>query len=198
MINLNKVANDIKSDGKYDAILDIAKIALCEKEPSFKNILKLLKEDSFYIKEYKDLNRWGELSSVHVQELNILDEETEHSKETKNKINSKLPYLINGEEYEIQSKKIIYLSWTFFIALPSIYVIDNLVRVSTDLYTTNEDHVYISFLIVLLISAWGYFKVVNNHKKQHLKYIQTQKEVRELVKDGLENKYFLHEDIYIK
>jgi hypothetical protein len=196
MISIKKVVNDIKTDGKYDAILDYVKKALDRKEPSLEQVTKLVKEDSYYIKEYKDLNRWGELSSVHIKNLFIKENEEKESKEIKTKINAQLDYLVNAEEYEIPSKKIIYLSWTGFIALPSVYVIDNMVRISTDLYTTHENHVYFSFIIVLITSVWGYLKVNKNHLKQHLRYIKTQKNIRLLVKQGLEKNYFTYEKVY--
>lgn len=196
MISINKVSKDILNNGKYDAILDHVKKNLKTQTPNFEQVKQLVISDSFYIKEYKDLNRWGELSSVHIKELLINENENEKSLELKRKINKEIPYLINAEEYEIPSKKLIYISWTGFIALPSIYVIDNMVRVSTDLYSTNENSVYISFIVVILFSIWGYLKVSQNHKKQHLRYMQTQKEVREIVKNGLEKEYFSYEEVY--
>ena len=196
MISIKKVANDIKNNGKYDAILDYVKNSLNNNEPKIEEIQQLVIDDPYYIKEYKDLNRWGELSSVHIKTLNINEVDYKQSKEVKEKINSKIDYLINGEEYEIPSKKIIYLSWTGFITLPSVYVIDNMVRVSTDFYTTNENGVYFSFLIVLILSIWGYLKVSSNHKNQHLRYVNTQKETRALVKLGLEKNYFTYEEVY--
>ncbi len=196
MISIKKVIKDIKTDGKYDAILDYIKKTLVSEEPTLEQITSLVKNNPYYIKEYKDLNRWGELSSVHIKKLYIKEYENNNSKEIKEKINSKLDYLINSEEYEIPSKKIIYLSWTGFITLPSIYIIDNMVRISTDFYTTYENHVYFSFIIVLIASVWGYLKVNKNHFKQHLRYIQTQQNIRLLVKQGLEKKYFTYEEVY--
>ncbi len=197
MINIKKVVNEIAYDGKYDEILDHVKVALDTKEPDLKQIFKLVNEDELYIKEYKDLNRWGELSSVHVNELDIKDEDSQESIKIKNQINKDVKFLINLEEYEIPSKNVIYLAWTGFIALPSIYVIDNIVRLSTDLYKDNQENsVYLSFLLVVLIAGWGFFRVVKNHKQKHEKYMRTQKETRELIKLGIENGYFTEQDVY--
>jgi len=195
MINKVKVVDDIKNDGKYDAILDVVKQALKSDEPITKQIAKLVDDDHFYIKEYKDLNRWGELSSVHINELELKQDESEEVKKLKEQINKNTTYLKNGEEYEIKQKNVIYLAWTGFIALPSIYVLDNLVRI-TGLYDGNEYSVYISFLIVILASVWGYMKVIANHKRQHEKYTQTQVETRVLIKEGLKNKSFGYEEVY--
>jgi len=196
MINKLKVIDDIKNDGKYDAILDVVKQTLKSDEPTKEQIAKLVEDDPFYIIEYKDLNRWGELSSVHVNELEPKDGDTWESKELKERINKNVTYLKNGEEYEIKQKNVIYLAWTGFIALPSIYVIDNLVRIM-GLYDGNENSVYISFLLVLLASAWGYMKVTANHKRQHEKYTQTQKDTRALIQDGLENSSFSYAEVYL-
>ena len=196
MINLKKVVNDIKDDGKYDAILDVVKDKLKNDNPSYDDILELIQSDEFYIKEYKDLNRWGELSSVHINALHVEDTDTNEAKESKETINKNTTYLINGEEYEIKQKNIIYLAWTAFIALPSIYVIDNLVRIM-DMYKDNENSVYVSFVIVLLASVWGFMKVTKNHKNQHERYIQTQQDTRKLVKLGIEKEFFTYEEVYL-
>jgi len=196
MINKLKVVDDIKNDGKYDAILDVAKQTLKNNEPTKEEITKLLDNDPFYIREYKDLNRWGELSSVHINELNIQESEQSEVKKYKEQINKNVSYLKNSEEYEIKQKNIIYLAWTGFVALPSIYIIDNLVRI-TGLYDGNEYSVYISFSLVLFASIWGYMKVLANHKRQHEKYLQTQVDTRVLIKNGLKKCFFTFEEVYL-
>jgi len=197
MVNIKKVVSDIRYDGKYDSLLDIVKERLKNDNPSLKDIRELVETDSFYIIEYKDLNRWGELSSVHINELEINSSDTPEQKQLKKQINTNATYLVNGEEYEIKQKNVIYLAWTGFIALPSIYVIDNLVRISTDLYVTNENSVYLSFLIVLIASAWGFMKVTSNHKNQHKRYIKTQIDTRALIQNGLEKEFFTYEEVYL-
>lgn len=196
MINIKKVANDIKTNGKYDALFEHIKNKLNNNNPTIDEIEKLLQEDNYYITEYKDLNRWGEITSVHIQSLYIKESDTQEATEIKEKINAKIEYLILGEEYEIPSKKIIYAAWTGFIFLPSVYVIDNMVRMFTTWYVSHKEYVYLSFLVVLVLCIWGYFKVVKNHNNQHKQYIQTQKDIRALVKLGLEKDYFSYNEIY--
>ncbi|MCK5788427.1 MAG: hypothetical protein KAH32_05490 [Chlamydiia bacterium] len=196
MINIKKVVSDIKNDGKYDAILDVVKDKLKNEHPSYDEILELVNSDEFFIKEYKDLNRWGELSSVHINELHVEESDTDEAKELKETVNKNVIYLSNGEEYEVKQKNVIYLAWTGFIALPSIYVIDNLVRI-TDMYKSNENSVYVSFILVILASIWGYLKVTKNHKNQHERYMQTQTDTRALVKLGLEREFFTQEEVYL-
>lgn len=196
MINIKKVVSDIKDDGKYDAILDGVKEKLQNKNPSYDEILELVQNDEFYIKEYKDLNRWGELSSVHINTLHVEEFDTDEVKSLKETINKNAIYLINGEEYEIKQKNVIYLAWTVFIALPSIYVIDNLVRIM-DMYKSNENSVYVSFVLVIIASIWGYMKVSKNHKNQHERYMQTQKDTRALVKLGIKREFFTYEEVYL-
>jgi len=196
MINIKKVVNDIKDDGKYDAILDVVKEKLKNNNPSSDDILELIQSDEFYIKEYKDLNRWGELSSVHINALHVESSDINEIKELKEIINKNTTYLSNGEEYEIKQKNVIYLVWTVFIALPSIYVIDNLVRIM-DMYKSNENSVYVSFVLVIIASIWGYMKVTKNHKNQHERYMQTQADTRDLVKLGIEKEFFTYEEVYL-
>ena len=197
MINIKKVVNEIHSDGRYDAILDVVKKALGTDTPSLESIEKLVLEDLYYITEYKDLNRWGELTSIHIKNLEIKDTDSSETISLKEKINEDMTFLKNREEYEVPSKDGIYLSWTGFIALPSIYVIDNMVRLFTDLYKDNNElSVYMSFVIVLILSAWGYLKVSRSHKRLHQQYIQTQKEMRKLIALGIEKEYFTLYEVY--
>ncbi len=196
MINKHKVVSDIHCDGKYDAILDTVKKTLDLDNPSLDDVKKLIEKDEYFIKEYKNLNRWGELSSIHIKSLDIKDTDTVEIKSFKEKINKDVLYLKNNEEYEIASKKVIYLAWTGFIAIPMVYVLDNIVRGFTHLYITNPNNVYLAFATIFLISGFGYIKVVKNHTAQHTRYIQTQKEIRELVKLGLKNNYFTFNEIY--
>ena len=198
VINTAKVAKEILYDGKYDAILDVAKKELNTKTPTLEDISELMEKNEFYIAEYKDLNRWGELSSVHLKELEIKESDTQESKEIKETLNKNREFLINREEYQIPSKNAIYIAWTGFIALPAIYVIDNIVRLATDLYIDGkESSVYISFAIVVFISIWGFLKVKNNHSLQHNKYVKLRQESRELVTLGLEKEYFSFEEVYL-
>ena len=196
MINIKKVTNDIKTNGKYDAILEHIKDKLKNENPSLEEIEKLIIEDKYYVTEYKDLNRWGELTSVHIKPLEIKKNDSAEAKDAKQKINGKIDYLVLGEEYEVPSKKVIYAAWTGFLLLPSIYVIDNMVRMFTTWYITHSEYVYLSFFVVFILCIWGYFKVVGNHTRQHEQYIQTQTEIRDIVKMGLKKGYFSHNEIY--
>lgn len=197
MVNIQKVINEIHSDGRYDAILDVAKKTLNSDNPTLEEIENLVKTDTSYIAEYKDLNRWGELTSIHIKDFEIKDTDTKEAKELKEKINMDMKFLKNREEYQVASKNSIYATWTLSIALPAIYVIDNMVRLFTDIYTSNnENSVYLSFVIVVILSTWGYLKMSRQHKHQHKKYIQTQQEMRTLIKDGLEKEYFTFDEVY--
>jgi hypothetical protein len=198
MISIKKVTNDIQNNGKYDAILEQVKKTLGNENPTFEEIEKLISKDKYYIAEYKDLNRWGEISSVHIQPLEIKESDCDEAKELKTKINADLEYLVLGEEYQVPSKKVIHIAWTGFVLLPAIYVIDNMVRMFTTWYITHANYVYLSFAIVTVICLWGYYKVTQNHARQHKQYTQKQQEIRALVNEGLEKNYFTYEEVYIK
>ena len=198
MISIKKVTNDIQNNGKYDAILEQVKKTLGNENPTFEEIEKLISKDKYYIAEYKDLNRWGEISSVHIQPLEIKESDCDEAKELKTKINADLEYLVLGEEYQVPSKKVIHAAWTGFVLLPAIYIIDNMVRMFTTWYITHANYVYLSFAIVTVICLWGYYKVTQNHARQHKQYTQKQQEIRALVNEGLEKNYFTYEEVYIK
>ena len=197
MINKIKVVDEIKNDGKYDAILDVVKKNLKTDNPTLEQIAELIDNDPYYIAEYKDLNRWGELSSVHIHELEVKDSDLDDVKTTKEQINENVVFLRNREEYQIPSKNTIYIAWTGFIALPAIYVIDNIVRLATDLYIDGqEESVYISFVLVLIASTWGYLRVKNNHTRLHKQYVETRAKTRELIKNALKKNYFSYDEVY--
>ena len=198
MVSIKKVINDIKNNGKYDAILEHLKQTSNNQNPTLEEIEKLVTSDEYYISEYKDLNRWGEISSVHVQALEIKESDSPKEKEVKAKINADLDYLVLGEEYQVSSKKVIHGAWTGFILLPSIYVINNMVRMFTTWYITSPNLVYLSFAIVTALCLWGFYKVTQNHNQQHKQYSNKQKEIRALVALGLKNNYFTYEEVYIK
>ena len=88
MVNIKKVIKEIHSDGRYDAILDVAKKKLNNDNPTLEEIEKLVLEDEYYINEYKDLNRWGELSSVHIKTLKIKEDDSQEIREIKEEIKS--------------------------------------------------------------------------------------------------------------
>lgn len=198
MVSIKKVANDIKDDAKYDALLEYLKKDIKKENPSLREIEKLVTQNPYYIEEYKDLNRWGELSSVHIQALKLKEDDSSEAKSIKKEINGAIDYLVLGELYQVPSKKVIHAAWTGFVLLPTLYVIDNMVRMFTTWYISHPNYVYLSFAIVTIACLWGFYKVVQNHSRQHKQYIAKRKKIRALVKEGLEKNYFTHEEIYIK
>ena len=196
MVNRQKVTYDILNNGKYDALLDTVKKAVRSDMPTEEEVYNLIISDPYYIIEYKDLNRWGELTSVHIKQLEIKEDDTVQAKEIKQKINTNTKFLIENEEYEVPSKNVIYLAWTGFILLPTIYVIDNIVRLFTHLYITNPNGVYASFVVVFILSVIGYKKIVNNHTNKHKRYLQTQVETRALIQDALDKHYITFKEVY--
>ena len=198
MVSIKKVANDIQNNGKYDALLEHLKKTSGKETPTLEEIENLIIEDDYYISEYKDLNRWGEISSIHIQKMETKESDSSEAKEVKEKINRDLEYLVLGEEYQVPSKKIIHAAWTGFVLLPSIYIIDNMVRMFTTWYITHTGYVYLSFAIVTILCLWGYYKVTQNHSRQHKQYSEKQQEMRALVKEGLEKNYFNYDEVYIK
>ncbi len=66
MIDIEKVSKQIKDDFLYNTILFEIKEDLGPsiKDPSYEEIENMLLNDKKYIKDYKDINRYSELSSI--------------------------------------------------------------------------------------------------------------------------------------
>ena len=83
MINIKKVAHQLKFDGMYNTIYIEAQEELKNEDPTVEEIEKLIIENEYYVGEYKELNRYGELSSVHAKVLIIDENEEEDIKSLK-------------------------------------------------------------------------------------------------------------------
>lgn len=196
MINIKKVAYQLKYDGMYNTIYIEIKEALNNEDPSLEEIQELISKDEYYIWEYKELNRYGEVSSVHAKTLHINDSEDDKIKEFKTKLNSNVQELRNLENFEVDSKNSAYSIWIGSIGVMVIFMAHNIIALFSELYTTHADIVYISYTIILIATYWGYKKAKQNHEKQHQVYKVLHSNTREMIKQGLENNYFSYDDFY--
>ena len=60
MINIKKVAHQLKYDGMYNTVLIEIEEELKNEEPTIEEIEELITKNEYYINEYKELNRYGE------------------------------------------------------------------------------------------------------------------------------------------
>ena len=101
MINIKKVAYQIKHDGMYNTVYIEVLDKLNKEDPSVDDIENLLKEDEYFVWEYKELNRYGELSSVHAKKLEIKDSDDTDTKAFKEELNENVQQLRNLENFEV-------------------------------------------------------------------------------------------------
>ena len=73
MINIKKVAHQVKFDGMYNTVLNEIEEKFDNDNLTVQEIEDILKDDEYFVSEYKELNRYGELSSVHAKKLEIKD-----------------------------------------------------------------------------------------------------------------------------
>ena len=194
MINIKKVAHQLKYDGMYNTILIEAQEKLKNEEPTIEEIEELITKDEYFINEYKELNRYGELSSVHAKKLDI--DEDDEQKEFKTKLNDNVQQLKNLENFEVDSKNSAYSIWIGSAGVMVIFMAHNIVALFSELYHTHGLLVYTSFAIILGITYWAYKKMKENHEAQHKRYKILHKETRAMIKEGLEKNYFTHEEFF--
>jgi len=196
MINVKKVAHQIKFDGMYNTVYTQVQESLNKENPTLEEIEELLNRDEYFVSEYKELNRYGELSSVHAKKLEIKDSDTSEIKELKTELNKNVQKLRNLENFEVDSKNSAYSIWIGSVGVMVIFMVHNIIALFSELYTTHGALVYTSYVIILLFSYWGYKKVKNNHERQHEKYKILHLDTRKLIQSGLENNYFTYEEMY--
>ena len=197
MINIKKVAYQIKFDGMYNTIYIEVQDELNNQNPTLEEIEELLHNNNeYYIWEYKNLNRYGELSSVHAKELKTKEDDTDKIKEFKADLNAKVLKLRQLENFEVDSKNSAYSIWIGSVGVMVIFMAHNIVALFSDLYNTHGTYVYISFAIITWLTYWSYRKTKQNHENQHIKYTALHKETRAMIKEGLENNYFSYDEFF--
>ena len=172
MIHLKRVANEIKTIGLYDLVLqDVQKIA--DKNKLDENeILDIIDKNPKILEDYKQINIEYNISNIHIKDIKI--ENSEYNKEIK-AINDNLAHLREIEKYtldfEQSSTLVIIFSIEFFVLFSVQYFI-----VLLDL---KEWQILIYSLFASSIAiAWWYAKKEQkkfalNSKIYEDKYIQT-------------------------
>ena len=196
MVNIKKVAHQIKFDGMYNTVYIEVQDELKNEDPSVEVIEELITSNDYYIWEYKELNRYGELSSVHAKKLDIKEDEDESLKSFKTKVNDEVQQLRNLEMFEVDSKNSAYSIWIGSVGVMVIFMAHNLIALFSEYYTTHSALVYISYAAILGATYWAYRKAKQNHENQHAKYKVLLNDTREMVKEGFEHNYFSYDEFY--
>lgn len=196
MINIKKVAYQLKFDGMYNTVYIEVQDELKMQDPTLEEIEELITNKEYYIWEYKELNRYGELSSVHAKDLLISNDEEKEVKDFKEKLNDNVQILRNLENFEVDSKNSAYSIWIGSVGVMVIFMAHNIIALFSEYYTTHGTLVYISYVIILGLTYWGYRKAKTNHENQHSNYKTMHKSTRKMIAIGLNNNYFTHEEFY--
>lgn len=197
MINIKKVAYQIKHDGMYNTVYNEIQEELDNQNPTEAEIEEILyKNNEYHLWEYKNLNRYGELSSVHAKKLAIKDDDSEDVKTFKTTINENVQQLKNLENFEVDSKNSAYSIWIGSVGVMVIFMVHNFAALFSDLYNTHETWIYVSYAIILGLTYWGYKKVKQNHENQYAKYTKLHKQTRQMVKDGLAKNHMSYDEFF--
>ena len=196
MINIKKVAHQIKFDGMYNTVYIEVQEKLNNENPSLDEIEQLITDEEYYVWEYKELNRYGELSSVHAKKLLINNEEDSETKKFKENLNEKTQELRNLEMFEVDSKNSAYSIWIGSVGVMVIFMVHNIIALFSELYTTHGSLVYISYALILAFTYWTYKKAKQNHENQHAKYKVLLDKTRLMIKGGLEKKYYTYDECF--
>jgi hypothetical protein len=197
MINIKKVAYQIKHDGMYNTVYIEVLEKLNKEDPSLDEIETLLIEDEYFVWEYKELNRYGELSSVHAKKLEIKDSDNADAKAFKEELNENTQQLRNLENFEVDSKNSAYSIWIGSAGVMVIFMMHNIIALFSELYKTHGNLVYISYAIVMGFTYWLYKKAKNNHEDQHVNYKVLHAKTKKLIAQGFEKQYFTNEEFYL-
>ena len=126
MINLNRVALEIKTVGLYDLVLqDIQKI-VGKRRVSEDDILEVIEKNPQLLEDYKQINVEYNLSNIHIRDIK-LDDLKDDCKLQAKQINDNLTHLREIEKYtldfEQSSTLVIIFSIEFFVLFSVQYFI---------------------------------------------------------------------------
>lgn len=198
MVNLTKVSNQILKDGLYNTLLSEIQDRLGTKNITATMIEKLLSEDSYFIKEYKEINTQSEQSSIQVKELIIKDKDASYVRDIKKSINENIQILKNLESFETDSKESAYAIWVGSIGVTVIFMAHNIFGLFSELYTTHPALVFSSYIVMSVFSYYTYIKMKTNHDKQHKVYTQVYTTTKKMIEDSIKNSYLKYDEVYVE
>jgi len=185
LIHLPRVANEIKTIGLYDLVLqDVQKIAGKTKVTE-DEILEIMKNNPEVLEDYEQINIEYNLSNIHIRDIELSNVD-EKCKDEAKEINNNLTLLREREKYtldfEQSSTLVIIFSIEFFVLFSVQYFI-----VLLDL---KEWQILIYSIFASSIAvAWWYAKkeqkkYAKNSKIFKEKYTQTVEMIDKLEKQG--------------
>lgn len=126
MIHLKRVANEIKTVGLYDLILQDVQNIANKKKLSLDEIIEIIKTNPKILESYKQLNVEYNIGNIHLRDIDIAKCPDQHKPAAKT-INKKLNKLRDIEKYtldfEQSSVLVIIFSIEFFVLFSVQYFI---------------------------------------------------------------------------
>lgn len=196
VINIQKVAQQIKEESLYNTILFEIKEKYESMELSYENIKAVLEKDESLIQEYVLINRYSELSSIHAKALNVKPSDCEQIANVKNTINKNVQELKNLENFSVDSKGSAYEIWIGSVGIMLIFMIHNVVALFTELYNTHTTIIYGTFTLIAIGTYYGYKKIKNNHEAKFEIYKNLYANTNKLIKSACVNQYIQPEELY--
>lgn len=195
MIDLQKVSKQIKDDFLYNTILYEMHEEL-GKDISYVQIEKLLSSDAKYIQEFKDINRYSELSSIQALELEISQNDEKPCQDVKKDINEKVGKLKALENFSVDSTYSAYEIWIGSAGVMVIFMTHNIIALFSELYNTHGIYVYTAFAAILGLTFWGYVKIKKNHEKQHSLYNILYEKTQNIIDNAFSKHYITKVELY--
>ena len=196
MVNIEKVSHQILNDALYNTLLFEIKERLSAQNITPKMVENLLKEDSSFIDEYKEINRQSELSSIHVKKLDIKESDEKDVVALKTEINENIQILKNLENFETDSKESAYSIWIGSVGVMVVFIAHNVIALFSELYTTHSALFYLFFIFILGLTYLGYIKMKINHDNRHLIYQRVYTSTKEMLRIGLNDSLLTYSEVY--
>jgi len=184
MLDIKKVARQIKEEGLYTFIYNEMKETAGKGELSEEEVLRLLKENPKFLQDYKTLNTQSEISNIQIAYQEILDDDSPECKKIKQMININREELIRLEPYENEPDSMLYAVWVGSAVIFLIFVIHNLVVLYTFWYEKYPAVVYLSYLVVCLSGYLYYRKRIKDHLTKHTEFKKIKSKTEELIEKG--------------
>ncbi|WP_457625447.1 hypothetical protein [Persephonella sp.] len=196
MLDLKKVAKQIKEEGLYTFIYNEMRETAGKGELSEEEVLRLLKEEPKFLQDYKILNTQSEISNIQIAQQEILDTDPPECKKLKEQINKNREELIKLEPYENRPDSMLYAVWIGSVTIFLIFVIHNLIVLYTFWYENHPIPVYASYVAVSVLGYLYYRKRIKDHFSKHTLFKQIEKETKELINRGIEKRCLSRSKIY--
>ncbi len=199
MINLQKAAAQIRSDGLFSPIYDKMREEAGGRDLSVEEIRELLQDpvkSQDYLDTYRRINRESDISNIQLKELSISEADSRECRELKRRINANADRLRALEKYGSSAGESAYSIWIGSLAVFLIFAIHNYFGLFTNVYHTRPYLIFGAYLLVIIWAFRFYFKTMKNHERKHRRYVDIHAETHSLVRRALALNCFRRADLF--